>query len=157
PPNVVFTGYCFGDGYRELGSNAYAFVESSGVGGTHPALLEAMAMGNCVVVNGTEENLETIGEAGLSYREQDDEKSAVALAGILQRLLDDPQLTEAYRQKARLRAQTEYTWESVTDRYERLFMRVLGVRDRGSGSSSTRTPKSQHPIPNTQHPYERLP
>src|SRR5205085_1037361 len=90
--NVVFTGYCFGEGYRELGSNAYAFVESSGVGGTHPALLEAMGMGNCVVVNGTEENLETIGEAGFSYREPDDEESERALARILQKLVNNPEL-----------------------------------------------------------------
>lgn len=124
-PNVVFTGYCFGEGYRELGSNAYAFVESSGVGGTHPALLEAMGMGNCVVVNGTEENLETITDAGLSYREADDDASAEALARILQQLVDDPQLVETYRQRARRRALTEYTWDSVTDRYEALFSRLL--------------------------------
>jgi glycosyltransferase involved in cell wall biosynthesis len=61
-PRVVFTGYLFGEGYEELSSHAYVFVESSGVGGTHPALLEAMALGNCVVVNGTWENLETIDE-----------------------------------------------------------------------------------------------
>ncbi|MEM2514483.1 MAG: DUF1972 domain-containing protein, partial [Candidatus Bathyarchaeia archaeon] len=33
---IVFTGYVFGQGYYELGSNAYIFVETSGVGGTHP-------------------------------------------------------------------------------------------------------------------------
>lgn len=124
---VVFTGYCFGDGYRELGSNAYAFVESSGVGGTHPALLEAMSMGNCVVVNGTEENLETIGQTGFSYREPD-ENAGDALAAILQTLVDDPTLVEKYREMARARALTEYTWESVTDRYERLFYKTLKRR-----------------------------
>ena len=64
-PRIVFTGYVFGEGYRELGSNAYCFVETSAVGGTHPALLEAMAMGRCVIANGTQENQETIGGAGL--------------------------------------------------------------------------------------------
>lgn len=47
---IVFTGYVFGKGYLELGSNACIFVETSGVGGTHPALVEAMAFRNCVVV-----------------------------------------------------------------------------------------------------------
>ena len=28
-PNVIFTGYLFGEGYHELGSNAYIFVETS--------------------------------------------------------------------------------------------------------------------------------
>jgi glycosyltransferase involved in cell wall biosynthesis len=124
-PDVLFTGYCFGESYRELGSNAYAFVESSGVGGTHPALLEAMAMGNCVVVNGTEENLETIGDAGLSYREATDQGSARALAALLQGLVDSPDLVAEYREKARSRAQQEYTWDTVTDRYETLFYEVV--------------------------------
>src|SRR5262249_49567779 len=66
-PRIVFTGYVFGQGYQELGSNAAIFVETSSVGGTHPALVEAMAFGNCVVVNGTPENLETIDGAGLAY------------------------------------------------------------------------------------------
>ena len=66
-PRVIFTGYLFGEGYRELLSNAYGFVETSEVGGTHPALLEAMAAGCCVVVNDTPENLETVGDAGFSY------------------------------------------------------------------------------------------
>jgi glycosyltransferase involved in cell wall biosynthesis len=128
-PDVVFTGYCFGEGYRELGSNAYAFVESSCVGGTHPALLEAMAMGNGVVVNGTEENLETIGQAGWSYREETDEQSIAALAGILQKLVDDPPLVEHYRARARRRALKEYTWDAVTDRYERLFFQLTERRE----------------------------
>jgi glycosyltransferase involved in cell wall biosynthesis len=139
--NVVFTGYCFGEGYRELGSNAYAFVESSGVGGTHPALLEAMGMGNCVVVNGTEENLETIGEAGFSYREPDDEASERALASILQDLLDNPEMVAAYRQRAHHRARTEYTWDSVTDRYELLFSRLLGRKS--TSRSKVQSPRSK--------------
>ncbi len=35
-PRVVFTGYVFGDGYRELLSSAYCFVETSEVGGHAP-------------------------------------------------------------------------------------------------------------------------
>ena len=62
-PRIRFTGYLFGDGYEELGSNAWAFALTSGVGGTHPALVEAMAFGNCVVINGTDENRETPTEA----------------------------------------------------------------------------------------------
>jgi len=129
-PDVLFTGYCFGEGYRELGSNAYAFVECSGVGGTHPALLEAMAMGNCVVVNGTEENLETIGDAGFSYREATDEASARTLAAILQKLLDNPELVAEYREMASRRAKHEYTWDTVTDRYETLFKAMVADQPR---------------------------
>lgn len=117
-PNVVFTGYLFGEGYRELSSHAYLFVESSGVGGTHPALVEAMAFGNCVVVNNTPENLETIGDAGFPY---DGSLGAQDLNRVLAKLLDSPESMDAYRELARLRAQEHYSWERVTDDYERLF------------------------------------
>jgi len=121
-PNVVFTGYLFGEGYYELGSNAYIFVETSEVGGTHPALVEAMAFGNCVVVNGTEENRETIGDAGFAY---DGTQGAAALRPLLQRLLDDPALVAEYRRRAKERATALYDWEAVTDRYEMLFHSLL--------------------------------
>ncbi len=117
-PRIIFTGYIFGDGYHELGSNALVFVETSGVGGTHPALLEAMAFGNCVVTHDTPENLETIGTAGFSYNGQ---IGAGSLRQVLQQLLTNPHLVEEYRQKARSRAETNYSWEAVTDAYERLF------------------------------------
>lgn len=121
-PRIVFTGYVFGEGYYELGSNAYIFVETSGVGGTHPALIEAMAFGNCVVVHNTPENLETIGHAGFAY---DGTMGADNLREVLQHLLNNPNLVEEYRRRAQWRAQTHYSWEAVTDAYERLFYQIL--------------------------------
>ena len=44
------------------------FVAPTEVGGTHPVLIEAMAAGNCVVVNDHEPNLEVVGDAGVRYR-----------------------------------------------------------------------------------------
>ena len=120
-PRIVFTGYVFGKGYYELGSNAYIFVETSGVGGTHPALVEAMAFGNCVIAHDTPENLETIGNAGFSY---DGKRGAGSLRDVLQRLLSDSETVMKYRKCARQRAQTTFTWEKVTDAYERLFYQV---------------------------------
>jgi glycosyltransferase involved in cell wall biosynthesis len=116
-PRIVFTGYVFGKGYHELGSNALIFIESSEVGGTHPALIEAMAFGNCVIANNTPENLETIGEAGFSY---DGKVGAPSLREVLQRLLAQPALVEEYRQKAQGRARSQFAWEAVTDAYEAL-------------------------------------
>ena len=120
---IVFTGYVFGKGYQELGGNARIFVETSGVGGTHPALIEAMAFGNCVVANGTAENLETLGDAGFAY---DGKQGADSLRTVLANLLANPDEVEAFRQKARQRAETTYSWESVTDAYEALFYTLVG-------------------------------
>jgi glycosyltransferase involved in cell wall biosynthesis len=122
---VILTGYIFGKGYQELGSNAYAFVETSGVGGTHPALIEAMALGNCVIVHDTSENLETIGDAGFAY---DGSSGSEALRQVLDRLLRDRELVAEYRQCAQQRARAHYCWEAVTDDYERLFYELSGYR-----------------------------
>lgn len=116
-PRIVFTGYVFGKGYHELGTNASVFIESSGVGGTHPALTEAMAFGSCVIVNDTPENLETIGEAGFAYNGRG---GADALRPVLQELLNNPAKVTEYATKAKQRAAVEYSWEAVTDQYERL-------------------------------------
>jgi glycosyltransferase involved in cell wall biosynthesis len=106
--NVIFTGYLFGEGYRELSSHAYAFIETSEVGGTHPALLEAMAFGNVVVVNDTRENLETVGDAGLSYH------GIEGAANLVQ-----------VRCKAQERVHRHFSWDAVTDKYEELFHQML--------------------------------
>ncbi len=120
-PRVIFTGYRFGQSYYELGSNSYLFVETSGVGGTHPAVLEAMAFGNCVIVNNTPENMETIGDAGLVY---DGANDGASLRRVLKRLLAEPEIVADYRQKACEHARRKYRWDDVTDAYERLFYRL---------------------------------
>ena len=117
-PSIVFTGYQFGAAYAELTSNALLFTETSEVGGTHPALVEAMSMGNCVVVNDTAENAETIGDAGVAYR---GDIGAAALAETITSLLRQPQLIASYRARAQAYASANYSWDRVTDQYERLL------------------------------------
>ena len=60
-PRIIFTGYVFGAGYQEFQSHAYCYIHATSVGGTHPALIEAMGFGNCVIANGTPENREVVG------------------------------------------------------------------------------------------------
>ncbi len=124
-PRALFTGYLFGEGYRELLSNAYCFVETSEVGGTHPAVLEAMAAGTCVVVNDTPENLETVGDAGFSYH---GEVGAAGLRSVLERLLKDPALVAEQRRRGLDRVRAHYSWDAVTDAYEQLFRELLQAR-----------------------------
>ncbi|MCB0190805.1 MAG: DUF1972 domain-containing protein [Anaerolineae bacterium] len=121
-PRIIFTGYVFGRGYHELGSNSTIFVETAGAGGTHPALLEAMRFGSCVVVNNTLENLETLGDTGLSY---EGSVGAPALKRVLQQLIANPTVMKQYGEKARHRACQVYSWESITDAYEKLMQALL--------------------------------
>jgi len=130
---VVFTGGIYGVGYEQLQRNAYCFVLPDEVGGTHPALVEAMGFGNCVLVNDTPSNLEVIGDAGLSYRGSE---GARDLRDQLQRLLDDPQLVHQYRTRAKERALTTYRWEDVVRRHEIFYRRLLGMES-GAGTAIT--------------------
>jgi hypothetical protein len=56
------------------------------------------------------------------------------LAEQLGRLLDDPQLVESYRGRARRRAEI-YSWEAVTDQYEELLKAALDGEGPWSGSA----------------------
>jgi glycosyltransferase involved in cell wall biosynthesis len=120
-PRVVFPGYVFGRGYWELQRHAYVFCAPTEVGGTHPVILEALAAGNCVLVNDHAPNVETVGDAGLTFSGAD---GVPALTRQLERLFDEPGLVAAYRQRARERAR-RYSWDAVTDQYEALLERAL--------------------------------
>jgi len=113
-PRVVFTGAVYGDGYEQFQRNAYVFVLPDEVGGTHPALVEAMGFGNCVIVNDTPSNLEVVGDAGFSYRGSEQYRN---LLTKLQMLVDRPDLVLEYRAMAHERAQASYRWEDVIDKH----------------------------------------
>jgi glycosyltransferase involved in cell wall biosynthesis len=126
-PRVVFPGYVFGRGYWELQHHAYAFCAPTEVGGMHPVILEALAAGNCVLVNDHRPNQETVGDAGLYFS---GEKGVPDLAEQLGRLMDDAELVESYRRRALERA-ASFSWDAVADEYERLLSRVVSGREPG--------------------------
>lgn len=115
---IVFTGFVFGDAYRALQQNAYCYVHATEVGGTHPALLEAMGYGNCVLTLAAPENVEVVGDAAIPYAD------AADLAAKLQTVLRDGAVVSQYRQRAQARVRELYDWEQVVDRYEELFARM---------------------------------
>lgn len=121
---IVFTGGVYGQGYAQLQKSAYLFVLPDEVGGTHPALVEAMGFGNCVLVNDTASNLEVLGDAGFSYLGKE---GARDLARQLQMLLDNSRLVADFRLKAEKRARANYRWEAVVHDHLALYSRVLGV------------------------------
>jgi glycosyltransferase involved in cell wall biosynthesis len=117
----VFTGFVFGQDYRALQQNAYCYVHATEVGGTHPALVEAMGYGNCVLTLATPENLEVVGSAGIPYYDESD------LAEKLQRVLRDGSVVQSYRHRAQDRVQRHYDWDRVVDQYEQLFSEISGI------------------------------
>jgi len=117
---VLFPGALYGIAYRELQSHAYLYVHATEVGGTHPALIEAMGAGNCVLAYDTPENREVLGDAGMLF------SSAEELGRLLQSFVDNPQIVEGYRAKAQARAKERYSWDAIADQYEQLFRELCG-------------------------------
>lgn len=120
-PRVIFTGAVYGDGYWTLQRGAAIFVSAFEIGGTHPALVEAMAAGNAVVYLNTVEGRETVGEAGVAFDPQVEDLAA-RLASLM---ADDQHRTELQR-RGRARVAERYTWDGITSQYETLFAQLLG-------------------------------
>ena len=91
----MIPGAIYGLGYRELGSWCFAYIHATEVGGTHPALIEAMGRGNLVLYLETPENTEVCGDAGLPYRDE---------AGLTARIGQTLEMSE--RERERLRAKS---------------------------------------------------
>lgn len=137
-PRVIFPGYVFGRGYWELQRNAYVFCAPTEVGGTHPVILEALAAGNCVLVNDHRPNAETVGDAGLYFSGTIGEQD---LTEKLRWLLAHPDAIAEYRSRALERAR-RYSWDAVTDAYEELLREVCGQDHAGPLVADEGAPKA---------------
>ena len=118
-PRVVVPGAIYGAGYHELLSNCLAYIHATEVGGTHPALIEAMGRGALVLYLNTPENTEVAAGAGIAFE----------LANLEQKLVEVLGMTSEQRAEwgrlAAERVAAQYGWEAVTDQYETLLTGLL--------------------------------
>jgi len=121
-PRILFPGPIYGTGYRELLSHALAYIHATEVGGTHPALVEAMGYGNCLLVNDTPENLEVAGDAALYFHAA----QPATLTGLIDRIRTHPDEARELRHQAADRAAHLYTWDRVAAQYADLFRSMTG-------------------------------
>jgi glycosyltransferase involved in cell wall biosynthesis len=117
---IVIPGAIYGDGYRELESHCFAYIHATEVGGTHPALIEAMGRGALVLYRNTPENAEVAGDAGVPFEPDELESKLRKLLA-----LTEPERA-LYRVRAMDRVRERYSWDTVTDAYERLLGRLAG-------------------------------
>ncbi len=117
-PRIVLPGAIYGEGYRELGSHCFAYIHATEVGGTHPALIEAMGRGALVLYRNTPENAEVAGDAAIPFE-------AGELAGRLEMVLAMSESErDTLRRRAVARIREHYSWDAVTGAYEALFVRM---------------------------------
>jgi len=114
---IVIPGAIYGEGYRQLQSHCSVYIQATEVGGTHPALIEAMGRGALVLYLKTPESDEVAGDAAVPFEDDLVEKLQWAL-----QVSDEERADWGCR--AMRRIEKLYSWEVVTDGYESLFRRL---------------------------------
>ncbi len=120
----------------QLYANARTYIHGHSVGGTNPSLLRAMGAGAPVLAFDCEFNREVTAQRALFWRDAD------SLAAIMDEVAEgeiDEELTQL-SEAGRERIAEHYQWESVTDAYEAMVLRLnAGRRRTGRRSESAST------------------
>jgi glycosyltransferase involved in cell wall biosynthesis len=113
---VIMPGAIYGSGYHELLSHSLAYIHATEVGGTHPALIEAMGRGAVILYLNTPENAEVASGVGIPFEHTN-------LAQKLEQVLAmNPDERAEWGRRAMERVKERYSWDSVTDQYEALLV-----------------------------------
>lgn len=130
--NIIFTGFVTGKLLHELFSNCYIFVLPSEIEGLPTVLLEAMSYGDCCLVSGIPENVEALNNYGYLFKNGD----VNDLAEKLEFLLNNKDVVDAFREKARDYVLENYSWDKIAGDFESLYEGLLikktGVADETS-------------------------
>ena len=117
-PRIVIPGAIYGEGYHQLLSHCFAYIHATEVGGTHPALIEAMGRGALVLYLNTPENAEVARGAGIPFERENLVEKLKLAAGM-------PEAERGeWSRRAMERVAEHYSWDAVTDRYEQLLLRL---------------------------------
>lgn len=103
-----------------LWQHAGAYFHGHSVGGTNPALVQAMACGAPTVARDTVYNREVLQGAGMFVQ-----PSSQQIADALHGLLDDPVQQARLSSAAVSRAEEEYTWDAICSAYENALQDVF--------------------------------
>ena len=120
---LVFLGHIdSSEVIKELHCNAFAYIHGHQFGGTNPALLKALAYGNCILALDTVFNREVLdnGKYGILF-----EKNVNSLVDKINYLEANQNEVEKFRNISRERIIENYTWEKITNQYIDLFNKML--------------------------------
>jgi glycosyltransferase involved in cell wall biosynthesis len=125
-PRIVFPGFVYGGRTHALMKNAYAYVQPSDIEGLSPVVLENMALGTPIVCSDIVENQYVVGDTGLLFRRGDVDD----LVAKLRWALEHPAEMALAGIRGRDRARREFSWDAVTEAFERVFADPEGRRHR---------------------------
>ncbi|POH60671.1 glycosyltransferase [Arthrobacter glacialis] len=114
---VTWLGHVSDDDYLHgLWVNAGVYFHGHSVGGTNPALVQAMACSTPIVARNTVYNLEVLDDAALYV-----EPNGASIAEACLKVLNDQKLRINLGRLAFERSRAIYSWESVCASYEQLL------------------------------------
>lgn len=120
PANVRFLGGIYDpEALTAIYFHSLAYLHGHEVGGTNPALLQAMGAGCCVLAHDVVYNREVLDDAGLYW------DGAAVLRDQMAYVEANIDAADALRHNALERARQEYDWERVADRYIEYFEAAL--------------------------------
>ena len=117
--DVIFTGFQQGHVLEELYSNAYIYTLPSDLEGMPLSLLEAMSYGNCCLVSDIAECTEVIEDKGMIFARGNVDE----LGWSIQKLLDNPEMVEEYKEEAADFICNKYSWDDVVEKTLELYSR----------------------------------
>ena len=103
-----------------LWGHAFAYVHGNSIGGTNPALLQAMAAGCYTIAYDVPFNREVLQDCGVYYN-----KNAADLAAKMSQAIENSERLDVFRQRAKQRILDHYSWDAVADQYEELFYQLV--------------------------------
>lgn len=119
-----------------LWQHAGVYFHGHSVGGTNPALVQAMACGAPVVARDTVYNREVLQAAGIFVQ-----PTASAIASALQEVMSSPSRQEHLSIQARERASAAYTWAAVCAAYERALEETRQALSHKKTASAAYSPR----------------
>lgn len=124
-PGITWLGHINDDRQlHALWANAGAYFHGHSVGGTNPALVQAMACGAPVVARDTPYNREVLGEDAVFARPEPQH-----IAEQVRKVLEDDKLRADLRRKARERQAEHYTWDGVCEKYNKQLKKLASNPD----------------------------
>ncbi|QHC68541.1 glycosyltransferase [Rathayibacter sp. VKM Ac-2759] len=122
--NIYWLGHVSDDRLLfALLKHAGAYFHGHSVGGTNPALVQALACGAPVVARDTVYNREVLGAKGIYVQ-----PTPVAIAEGLIAILSDPDLQDHAEATSLDRSRLEYNWATVCGRYEDALSELAHAR-----------------------------
>jgi glycosyltransferase involved in cell wall biosynthesis len=123
---VTWLGHVSNDEYLHgLWQNAGVYFHGHSVGGTNPALVQAMACAAPTVARDTVYNREVLEGAALFVQPVGDDIAEACL-----KILNDPELRDDLGSKAFKRSRSHYSWEQVCHEYEALLTKAAELGSR---------------------------